>query len=106
MTRWGHGTGTGLAPPESFSAIRAALALDPRLRILVTHGFTDLRTPYFGSALLLEQLPALSEGRVALKVYPGGHMHYIREDSRLTLKADTKALLDTAIAADPARNKP
>ncbi len=73
---------------------------------MVTHGFTDLRTPYFASALLLEQLPAMSEGRVSLKVYPGGHMHYSRTDSRVALRADAKALLDAAIAADPTRNKP
>jgi carboxypeptidase C (cathepsin A) len=99
---WGGGT----TPPESFSSIRSTLALDPHLRIMVTHGFTDLRTPYFASALLLEQLPAMSEGRVSLKVYPGGHMHYSRTDSRVALRTDAKALLDAAIAADPTRNKP
>jgi carboxypeptidase C (cathepsin A) len=70
---------------------------------LVTHGFTDLRTPYFASQLLLEQLPAFAEGRIDLKVYPGGHMHYSREGSRVALRTDVKALIDGAIAADPAR---
>jgi carboxypeptidase C (cathepsin A) len=91
------------APVESFTQIRAALALDPHLRVLVTHGFTDLRTPYFGNVLVLEQLPALAEGRVALQVYPGGHMHYSREASRRALREDARRLLEAAVAADPSR---
>jgi carboxypeptidase C (cathepsin A) len=90
-------------PAESFTQLRAAMALDPRLRVLVTHGFTDLRTPFFASQLLLEQLPAFADGRVDLKVYPGGHMHYSRSGSRVALRRDVEALIGAAIAADPAR---
>ncbi|MDX2205524.1 MAG: peptidase S10 [Hyphomicrobiaceae bacterium] len=82
---------------ESISQLQSALALDPKMRLLVTHGATDLRTPYFGSALLLEQLPGYADkpkGRVELKLYPGGHMHYSREASRKALRADVKALAD------------
>lgn len=96
---WGNSTSS----PESFTHLRAALALDPHLRVLVTHGFYDLRTPYFGSALLLEQLPPMSEGRVTLSVYPGGHMHYSRDASRAALQRDVQRFLAAAVAADPAR---
>ncbi len=95
--------GGSASSPESFTQLRAALALDSRLRVLVTHGFADLRTPYFASALLLEQLPPMAEGRVSLQVYPGGHMHYSREGSRIALMKDARKLLDDVIAADPSR---
>ena len=91
--QWGNST-DGV---ESFTQLRAAMALDPQLRLLVTHGATDLRTPYFASVLLLEQLPAFvnnTPGRVKLQLYPGGHMHYSREGSRKALRDDAKALIE------------
>lgn len=91
--QWGNTT-DGV---ESFTQLRAAMALDPKLRLLVTHGATDLRTPYFGSVLLLEQLPAFANntaGRVKLQLYPGGHMHYSREGSRKALRDDAKELIE------------
>ena len=81
---------------ESISQLQSSMALDSKLRLLVTHGATDLRTPYFASALLLEQLPGYADrpkGRVELKVYPGGHMHYSRDGSRVALRDDVKALI-------------
>jgi carboxypeptidase C (cathepsin A) len=96
--QWGN-TNDGA---ESFTQLRAALALDPRLRLLVTHGATDLRTPYFASVLLLEQLPLYADAapnRVQLKLYPGGHMHYSREASRKGLRDDVKALIEAAVTA-------
>ena len=42
--RWGSGRDT----PENLEELRQALSLDGKLRVLVTHGFTDLVTPYFG----------------------------------------------------------
>jgi carboxypeptidase C (cathepsin A) len=100
---WQYGNTTNSV--ESVTQLQAALALDPKLRLLVTHGATDLRTPYFGSVLLLEQLPAYADrprDRVQLKLYPGGHMHYSREASRKALRDDTKALVDQ-LAVDRAK---
>lgn len=90
--------GNSPSPPESISSIRETLSLDPRLRILVTHGFTDLVTPYFASVLQLDQIPDYGEtGRVSLIVYPGGHMHYSRDGSRLALRQDVEKLLSDAV---------
>ena len=50
---WGRGMGR----PESLSALHTALSLDPRLHVLIVHGLFDLRTPYFTTARLLNQLP-------------------------------------------------
>jgi carboxypeptidase C (cathepsin A) len=93
--QWGNTT-DGV---ESLTQLKSALALDPKLRLLVTHGATDLRTPYFGSVLALEQLPAYADaspGRVALRLFAGGHMHYSRDASRVGLRDVVKALLEQA----------
>ncbi len=93
--QWGNST-NGV---ESFTQIQAAMALDPRLRLLVTHGATDLRTPYLGSVLLLEQLPLFAErtsNRTTFKLFAGGHMHYLRTQSRQDLRAAMKAMVDAA----------
>jgi len=62
--------------------------------VLVGHGLFDLATPYFGSKVLLDQLPALGiPQRVKLVVYPGGHMFYSRETSRQAFRSDVQALM-------------
>jgi carboxypeptidase C (cathepsin A) len=86
--------GHGLNPPESISQLRQILALDPKLKLLVGHGLFDLATPYFGSKILLDQLPAYaSPERVKLVVYPGGHMFYSRDASRQAFRAEAQAMM-------------
>jgi carboxypeptidase C (cathepsin A) len=89
---WDFGRGTN--PPQSISQVRQILAFDPKLKLLVGHGLFDLATPYFGSKIWLDQLPAYaSSGRVKLVVYPGGHMFYSREDSRQAFRSEVEALM-------------
>ncbi|SHH60003.1 S10 family peptidase [Bradyrhizobium erythrophlei] len=86
--------GHGLNPPESISQLRQILAVDPKLKLLVGHGLFDLATPYFGSKILLDQLPAYaSPERVKLVVYPGGHMFYSRDASRQAFRAEAQAMM-------------
>src|SRR6202140_1659493 len=86
--------GHGINPPESISQLREILALDPKLKLLVGHGLFDLATPYFGTKILLDQLPAFaSPERVKLVVYPGGHMFYSRDGARQAFRADAEALM-------------
>ncbi len=86
--------GRGLNPPQSISQLREILALDPKLKLLVGHGLFDLATPYFGTKILLDQLPAYaSPERVRLVVYPGGHMFYLRDASRQAFRAEAEALM-------------
>ncbi|MGC4110313.1 MAG: hypothetical protein QM747_07785 [Nocardioides sp.] len=76
---WDHG---GVAQ-ESVGDLRKAMAMDGRMRLLISHGYTDLRTPYFASKLIFDQLPPMGDaGRARFSVYPGGHMFYARADSR------------------------
>lgn len=86
--------GRGINPPESISQLRQILALDPKLKLVVAHGLFDLATPYFGSKILLDQLPAYaSPERVKLVVYPGGHMFYSRDASRQAFRTEVEALM-------------
>jgi len=86
---WGRGIGR----PESLSYLQSALALDPRLRVLIVHGLFDLRTPYFGTVRMLNQLPDTgSAERVRLVVLPGGHMFYSEDASRSAFRDAASAL--------------
>ncbi len=95
--------GRGQTRPEVLTAMRQFMALDPSTRVLVAHGLTDLVTPYFGSQLLLNQVPELGPGdRLQLRVYRGGHMFYSRDASRAALHGDAEALFTAALAATAA----
>jgi carboxypeptidase C (cathepsin A) len=86
--------GSGLRPAESVSQLRQSLALDPKLKVLVAHGLFDLATPYFGSKIVLDQMPAFAAPpRVKLVVLPGGHMFYSRDASRQAFRAEVQAFM-------------
>jgi carboxypeptidase C (cathepsin A) len=86
--------GRGINPPDSIGELRQLLALDPKLKLLVAHGLFDLATPYFGSKIVLDQLPAYATSdRVKLVVYPGGHMFYSREASRQAFRSEAEAMM-------------
>ncbi|HKT20833.1 MAG TPA: hypothetical protein VJR47_22460 [Stellaceae bacterium] len=74
-----------------------ALALDPQLKIMIAHGMTDLVTPYLMSRYVIDHLPpTVPRDRIALKLYPGGHMMYLRPGSRAALHADAERLYQQA----------
>jgi carboxypeptidase C (cathepsin A) len=86
---WGRGMGR----PESLSALQAALALDPKLQVLVAHGLYDLVTPYFTTVRMLNALPDQgSAERMRLAVYPGGHMFYSVDASRAAFREAARPL--------------
>jgi carboxypeptidase C (cathepsin A) len=65
----------------------------------VTHGASDLVTPYFADQLILDQLPVFgSPDRLKLAVYGGGHMYYSRDASRRALRADAESLYRAVLA--------
>jgi carboxypeptidase C (cathepsin A) len=100
--RWGGGR----SAPESLEELRQAAALDGKLRVLITHGFTDLVTPYYATQLLLNQLPDLGpDRRIALKVYEGGHMFYSRQDSRQAFRSDVQRLFEESLQARAGDNR-
>jgi carboxypeptidase C (cathepsin A) len=93
--------GRGRAGPEVVDDLRNALAADRDLQALVAHGASDLVTPYFGSQLILDQLPVFgSADRLKLTVYGGGHMFYSRDASRRAFREDAVALYKAALGKE------
>ena len=78
---------------ESASDLRQALAIDPKLKAMIVHGYDDLSCPYFQSEMVVAQIPTMGAAdRLQVKVYPGGHMFYSRPDSQAALRRDVMAL--------------
>jgi carboxypeptidase C (cathepsin A) len=87
---WDRGRGND---GESVTQLRQAVALDPKLKVLIVHGYNDLSCPYFASLLIVDQMPVMGDpGRVRVKAYPGGHMFYSRPDSGAALRNDVMSL--------------
>ena len=73
----------------SVDQLRQAVAADPKLRVLIAHGWDDLSCPFMGSVLTVNEMPVMGDAtRVAVHEYPGGHMFYTRESSRIDLRKD------------------
>jgi carboxypeptidase C (cathepsin A) len=69
--------------------LREAVAADPKLRVLIVHGWNDLSCPFMGSVLTVDQMPVMGDpARVAVHEFPGGHMFYTRDESRNGLRKD------------------
>jgi carboxypeptidase C (cathepsin A) len=69
--------------------LREAIAADPKLRVMIVHGWNDLSCPFMGSVLTVDQMPIMGDpSRVSVREFPGGHMFYTRNDSRAALRKD------------------
>jgi carboxypeptidase C (cathepsin A) len=77
----------------SVPQLRESVAADPKMHVLIVHGWNDLSCPFMGSLLTVDQMPVMGDpARVSVKEYPGGHMFYTRESSRALLHSDVKAM--------------
>jgi carboxypeptidase C (cathepsin A) len=74
-----------------------ALAQNTDLKVLVVHGYHDLVTNYFLSHYVLEQATRAKGARERLYfgTYPGGHMFYLRRNSRAEFAADVRSFFET-----------
>jgi carboxypeptidase C (cathepsin A) len=73
----------------SVEQLRQSVAADPKLRVLIVHGWNDLSCPFMGSVLTVDQMPVMGDPtRVQVKEYPGGHMFYSRPSSQMALRKD------------------
>jgi carboxypeptidase C (cathepsin A) len=69
--------------------LREAVAADPKMRVLIVHGWNDLSCPFMGSVLTVDEMPVMGDAtRVAVHEFPGGHMFYTRDSSRTDLRKD------------------
>ena len=88
--RSGHEFQEGSAPD-----LRQAIAADPKLNVLVVHGWNDLACPFMGSVLTANQLPAPLEKQVQIQEFPGGHMFYTRPANQSELHGFAEKLVAT-----------
>jgi carboxypeptidase C (cathepsin A) len=92
--KWDFGTSpTHQGYAGVLDEIEEARALNPQLEVLIASGYTDLITPYLVPTYLVSQLPPLAGARpITLKNYAGGHMLYLRPDSRRDLRRDIEPI--------------
>ncbi len=83
------GSGAFGAGAASATDLRVSVATDPKLRVLIAHGWADLSCPFMGSILTVSQIPIMGDPtRIQVHMYPGGHMYYARTASSLALRHD------------------
>jgi carboxypeptidase C (cathepsin A) len=91
---WGNG-GRGQAGVDN--ELRVLLSFDPRFRLLIAHGMTDMVTPYAESRYVLDHLPPTTPPeRTQLKLYRGGHMFYLDAQARRDFSSDAAAFYKSA----------
>jgi carboxypeptidase C (cathepsin A) len=80
--------------------IQQARAANRALEVFIATGYTDLITPYMTPTYLVNQLPPLKGASpIIIEDYAGGHMLYLRPDTRRALKTDVEAMYRRALAA-------
>ena len=73
----------------SVKELREAVAVDPKMNVLIVHGWSDLSCPFMASVLIADQIPVMgNQSRVRVREYAGGHMFYSRGASQLALRSD------------------
>ncbi len=84
----------GVLEAGSTSDLRQAVAADPKLRVLIAHGWDDLSCPFMGSVLTVDEMPVMGDPkRVSVHEYPGGHMFYTRPGSQAEFVKDVEAMV-------------
>ena len=77
----------------SAQELRESVAIDPKMHVLIAHGWDDLSCPFMASVLIVDQMPVMGKTeRVQVREYPGGHMFYSRLQSQAALKGDVMKL--------------
>jgi carboxypeptidase C (cathepsin A) len=75
--------------------LRAAISVNPFLKVFIANGYYDLATPYFATEYTVNHLALDPELRlnVSLKYYDAGHMMYLHMPSLERLKSDLSAFI-------------
>jgi carboxypeptidase C (cathepsin A) len=86
--------------------LRYAMALNPHMKVMITHGFHDLVTPYFASNRLVGLMKLAPELRqnLTLRHFSGGHMFYAWEQSRAEFQQVARDFYLSALEGSPARD--
>jgi len=83
---------------KSMDALRYGMALNPHMKVLISHGHHDLVTPYSSCDRLVRLLALHNDQReqLATEHFRGGHMFYSQPDSRAAFTARVRRLLSPA----------
>jgi carboxypeptidase C (cathepsin A) len=102
-SKWDFGTSpTRQGYAGVLNDIQDARASNRSLEVLIAAGYTDLITPYLAPAYLVNQLtPLEGASPITVEDYAGGHMLYLRPDSRRALKDDAEAMFERALKSSP-----
>ncbi|MEQ5838495.1 peptidase S10 [Paraburkholderia acidicola] len=96
MWNWKHGADKS-NHPTSLPDLTDALTLDPKLKVVVFHGYHDLACPLHQSELDLGGADLAAT--VPVKAFPGGHMIYLTKDSRHPMKQAIDTFFNSASTA-------
>ena len=68
--------------------LRYGMALNPHMKVFLTHGLFDMVTPYFASERIrnLLRLDPAAASSLTVQHFSGGHMFYAWEDSRVAFR--------------------
>ena len=102
-SKWDFGTSpTHQGYAGVIDDIQDARAANRSLGVLIAAGYTDLITPYLAPSYLVNQLPPLQGATpITVEDYAGGHMLYLRPDSRRALKQDAEAMYEKVLKSQP-----
>jgi carboxypeptidase C (cathepsin A) len=70
--KWSCGI-TCTANPQAFVRLRHAMRENPSLQVMITNGYYDFATPYFGTKRAISQLEPELRSRVSVTYYKAGH---------------------------------
>lgn len=75
--------------------LRESVAADPKMRVLIVHGWNDLSCPFMGSILTVDQMPVMGDpSRVQVQEFPGGHMFYTRSANQDALRKLAQTMVE------------
>jgi carboxypeptidase C (cathepsin A) len=79
--------------------LRYAMALNPYMKVFITHGLYDMVTPYFSSDRLIDhmKLTDAQKQNVTVEHYNGGHMFYAWQASRVAFTDSIRVFYDNSL---------
>jgi carboxypeptidase C (cathepsin A) len=94
--RWDFQTPMGY--PATTGALRAAMAKNPHMKVMIASGYYDLATPYRAveHALAALGLDPVLRKNITIETYEAGHMMYLHGPSLQKLHHDGAAFMDRA----------
>ena len=87
--------------PNTAPGLRAAMAKNPYLKVLVMEGYYDLATPYAAANYSLDHLDLGPEYRknISFATYEAGHRVYIDSTMHRKMKRDLVKFMDESLAS-------